>query len=124
MASILSCDNYYKDFSHLSLQHRSDLNFDHPDSIDEDLLLFHIKELLLGRDVSSPNYNFDSHSRSSQVELVHSKKFIIVEGIIVLALKNLNPTLITAFILMYRLIYLLLEGSCEIVMSEDVVLIA
>ena len=79
----LTHDHYYKDISHLTLEQRSKTNFDHPDSLDTDLLVQHIRELKEGRTADLPNYDFATHSRTPVTTLVHPKRIIIVEGILV-----------------------------------------
>eukprot|EP00980_Cylindrotheca_fusiformis_P005027 scaffold1062_cov130-Cylindrotheca_fusiformis.AAC.33 len=83
-AVYLTHDHYYKDISHLTLEERSKTNFDHPDSLDTDLLVQHIRELKLGKTAALPNYDFATHSRTPITSLVHPKPIIIVEGILIL----------------------------------------
>ena len=56
----ISHDSYYKDLSHLSLDERAKTNFDHPDSLDSELLIHHLKELIEGRSVIIPQYDFNT----------------------------------------------------------------
>lgn len=74
----LTHDHYYKDISHKSLEERAKTNFDHPDSLDTDLLVTHIQELKAGKTACLPNYDFATHSRTPVTTLVHPKKIIIV----------------------------------------------
>ena len=85
----LTHDHYYKDISHLSLEERSKTNFDHPDSLDTDLLVEHVIELKAGNTACIPTYDFKTHSRTPVTSLVHPKKIIIVEGILVFTSKAL-----------------------------------
>ena len=80
--SYLLHDNYYKDISHLSLDERSKNNFDHPESLDTKLLIEHLKDLKGGKTVEVPNYDFTTHSRTSEVTAIEPKKIILVEGIL------------------------------------------
>ncbi len=86
---LLSQDSYYKDLSHLTLKEREEINFDHPDSLDFDLLVQHLEELKQGRSVEKPVYNFHLSTRESYTETVTSSKIIIVEGILLFAIPKI-----------------------------------
>jgi uridine kinase len=88
-AVYLTHDHYYKDISHKTIEERAKTNFDHPDSLDTDLLVEHIKELKAGKTACLPNYDFATHSRTPVTTLVHPKKIIIVEGILIFTSKGL-----------------------------------
>jgi uridine kinase len=75
-------DSYYKDISHKTFEERSQTNFDHPDSLDTDLLLQHLKELKAGAACNIPTYDFTTHSRNASSLGMEAKKIIIVEGIL------------------------------------------
>lgn len=79
---ILSQDSYYRDNSHIPLEERKSINFDHPDSIEFDLLLEHINELKKGNSIQKPIYSYISCTRDSQTIPVDSKEVILVEGIL------------------------------------------
>jgi uridine kinase len=81
---VLDNDSYYKSFPELSLLERSQLNFDHPHTLDQALFLQHIRALKAGQSIRKPVYNFREHQRSSETLLLSPKKIIIVEGILVL----------------------------------------
>ncbi|HLV23656.1 MAG TPA: uridine kinase [Moheibacter sp.] len=81
---VVSQDNYYKDHNELSLEERQKINFDHPRSIDFELLTRHIKQLKNGEIVEQPVYSFITHSRTDETLITHPKNVIIVEGILVL----------------------------------------
>ena len=88
----LSYDNYYNDLRDLSPSDRAKINFDHPASLDTERLISDIKQLIDGKSVSIPTYDFVTHTRSDQTILMKSKKIILVEGILALAnieLRNL-----------------------------------
>jgi uridine kinase len=87
---LISQDAYYKDLAHLSLEERAKTNFDHPDSLDFDLLKEHILELKQGKTIVSPVYNFHSHSRSSFQETTSPQQLIIVEGILLFAVPHIR----------------------------------
>ena len=78
-------DSYYKDRSDLPYEERAALNFDHPGSLETDLLEEHIKILKSGTAVDVPVYDFTCHERSKDVRVVQPTKVVIVEGILVLA---------------------------------------
>ena len=82
--NVLSQDNYYHDNHHLSLQEREVLNYDHPKSIDFDLLKKHVRMLKSGQSIEQPLYSFVTHSRTSDVITIEPRNVLIVEGILVL----------------------------------------
>lgn len=79
----LQQDSYYKDLSHLPLAERHRVNFDHPDALDNDLLIAHIEELRAGRPIEQPVYDFTVHTRTSERRRIEPKPIILVEGILV-----------------------------------------
>ena len=81
---IISQDSYYKDTSHLTYDERVEINFDHPQAIDFDLLVAHLKELQKGNPVEQPVYSFVDHNRTNDTITTHPKKVVIVEGILIL----------------------------------------
>ena len=86
---VISQDSYYKDTSHLSYEERIKINFDHPRSIDFDLLEQHLKELKKGQAIHQPVYSFVKHNRTGDTIVTHPRKVMIVEGILILT----NPEL-------------------------------
>lgn len=82
--NVLSQDNYYHDNQHLSLKEREALNYDHPKSIDFELLRKHIRDLKNGKSIKQPVYSFVTHSRTGEYISVTPKGVLIVEGILVL----------------------------------------
>ena len=80
--TILSQDNYYKDNSHISPEARRNINFDHPDSIEFDLLVQHLEQLHAGRAIEEPTYDYITSTRQQQTIRVEPKHVIIVEGIL------------------------------------------
>lgn len=82
--AILREDWYYKDQSHLSMDERVKTNYDHPDSFEHDLLLTHVHDLLEGRAVDAPTYDFTQHTRARATVRVEPARVVIVEGIMVL----------------------------------------
>jgi len=81
---VISQDSYYKDTSHLSYDERVEINFDHPNSIDFDLLNTHLVELKKGNTIQQPVYSFVEHNRTGETVPTAPKKVIIVEGILIL----------------------------------------
>ena len=82
---ILSQDRYYKHLPELSFEERCLINFDHPDAIDLDLLASHVVQLQEGKSIKSPVYSFEQHLRMDDIEVIHPKKYILIEGILVFA---------------------------------------
>ncbi|MDG4716277.1 MULTISPECIES: uridine kinase [Winogradskyella] len=82
---VISQDSYYKDTSHLNFEERVKINFDHPRSIDFELLEEHLKELKKGRAVNQPVYSFVKHNRTGDVIVTQPRKVMIVEGILILS---------------------------------------
>ena len=78
-------DSYYRDFEGLSPEERRKINFDHPDSLETELLARHLDVLSKGSSVDVPKYDFTTHSRRAETQRVEPRKVIIVEGILVLA---------------------------------------
>ena len=88
---IISLDNYYNDQSNLSMDERKQTNYDHPDSFDMDLLYIQLKELLAGKDIKEPVYDFVNHNRKeNEYILISPKKVIILEGILALYDKKIR----------------------------------
>ncbi|MDO5105124.1 uridine kinase [Capnocytophaga sp.] len=83
--TIISQDSYYRDMSHLPYSERVKTNFDHPTSIDFDLLKQHLMELKEGKSVQCPVYSFVEHNRTGETVQVNPTKVIIVEGILIFA---------------------------------------
>lgn len=81
---VISQDSYYKDTSHLSYDERVKINFDHPRSIDFDLLVKHLKELKAGKSIDQPVYSFVKHNRTGDTFSTKPRKVMIVEGILIL----------------------------------------
>lgn len=83
-ATILPVDSYYRDLGNLSLEQRHQVNFDHPDAIEHELLSRHLKELTHGRAVEIPVYDFTTHSRLARTERLEPGRFLILEGLFAL----------------------------------------
>jgi uridine kinase len=83
--SVIDHDRYYHDHPDLRPEDRAALNFDHPSSLDTDLLVTHVRALRRGLAVEIPHYDFTRHVRLSNTQAVHPKPAVIVEGILVFA---------------------------------------
>lgn len=88
--AVLSHDSYYYGNGHLSLEERRSKNFDHPDSIEFDLMIEHVKNLKKGENIQEPIYSFITCTRSKETNTVEPKKVLIIEGILCLTNKKLR----------------------------------
>jgi len=86
----LDLDSYYRDLSALSKEERAAINFDHPSSLEIELLIQHVNELSQGRAVEVPIYNFATHTRSRDTRKVEPHSVIIIEGIMALNFPELT----------------------------------
>lgn len=78
-------DSYYRNLADMPLDDRHHANFDHPDAIDSDLLVNHVKRLKLGQPIDIPIYDMVTHTRSDRVEAIEPRPVVIVEGILIFA---------------------------------------
>ena len=78
-------DSYYRNLADMPLDERHQANFDHPDSIDSDMLVNHIMRLKQGLPVEMPLYDFVTHTRSDRIEVIEPRPVVIVEGILIFA---------------------------------------
>lgn len=76
-------DAYYKDLRHLPPLRRQEINFDHPDSLESDLMRQHIEQLLAWKPVNLPIYDFTTHTRTDQVIEIKPSRVVLVEGILI-----------------------------------------
>ena len=83
--AVLYHDNYYKRQDELSFEERKKVNYDHPDSLETDLLLKHLRQLKKGIAIDCPVYDYSLHNRSDRVLHVEPRRIIIIEGILLLA---------------------------------------
>lgn len=91
--AIIQYDSYYKDRNHLPVPERAKVNYDHPDALDTELLIQHLRELIAGNPAEIPVYNFATHCRNAKRIIVHPVKVIILEGILLLAKAELREFL-------------------------------
>jgi uridine kinase len=78
-------DSYYRNLKDLPLDYRNAVNFDHPDALDNDLLVHHIRKLKAGGSVELPIYDFKTHTRLNETVLIEPKPIVIIEGILIYA---------------------------------------
>ncbi|MBO5195014.1 MAG: uridine kinase [Bacteroidales bacterium] len=91
---VIPQDSYYKDSSHLPLEERQQVNFDHPDSIDFDLLVEQLQQLKSGRTIEQPVYSYLTCSRSkTETVTVNPAEVIIIEGILIFTCAKLRKTM-------------------------------
>lgn len=88
--AVLAQDAYYKDNKELSFESRKKINYDHPNSIDFELLLEQLKDLKNGKEINQPIYSYVSHGREEDYKVIHPKDVLIVEGILVFTNKELR----------------------------------
>jgi uridine kinase len=81
--TLLQHDRYYRDRNDLLLEERAALNYDHPNSLETDLLVRHVRDLKKGKPVDVPTYDFTRHARLSETETFQPRRALIVEGILV-----------------------------------------
>lgn len=81
--TLLDHDRYYRDRNDLRLEERAALNYDHPDALETDLMVRHVRELKGGQAVEVPQYDFTRHARLSETNTFQPRRALIVEGILV-----------------------------------------
>lgn len=90
---IIQQDAYYIDLGHLLLEERKKINFDHPSSIDNELLVEHLNQLISGKEIEIPIYSFTNYTRMKETTRVTPQDIIILEGILVLEEKKVRDLL-------------------------------
>ena len=88
--SLIQHDAYYRDLSDLPPAQRAIFNFDHPDALDNELLVTHLKALKAGRAIEMPIYDFTTHTRTEQTQTVGPNPVILLEGILIFADETLR----------------------------------
>lgn len=89
--TVLYHDNYYRAHDEIPLEERKRINYDHPDSLETDLLIEHVRALKRGEAVDSPTYDFTQHNRAPGTLHIEPRSVIIIEGILTLQ----NPELVS-----------------------------
>jgi uridine kinase len=84
-AAFLDQDAYYRDLSHLSLEERKRVNFDHPDAFDTELLVAHLEALARGDAIEKPTYDYAAYTRAAPTERIESRDVVLVDGILLFA---------------------------------------
>lgn len=87
---LIQHDSYYRDLDHLSFDERAKQNFDHPSSLETELLVRHVEALLQGYSVEVPIYDFKMHTRSNKTETIVPKPVILIDGILIFFEKALR----------------------------------
>ena len=82
--TVMYHDNYYRPHDDLPFEERQKINYDHPDSLETDLLIEHLKALREGKAIDCPTYDFAHHTRAKKIVRVEPSRVIIVEGILIL----------------------------------------
>ncbi len=88
--SVIHHDAYYHDQSHVPFEQRAKINFDHPDSLETDLLIDHLNEIIEGREVEIPVYDFATHTRKEVSRIINPQPVVILEGVLILAEEKLR----------------------------------
>ena len=88
--SVICHDDYYKDQTHLSMDERVKTNYDHPSSLDNELLVEHLHKLMNGESIERPIYDFVTHNRKKETVTLTPTKVIFIEGILVLEEKRIR----------------------------------
>ena len=87
---VICQDNYYKAQDNLTLEERTQINYDHPNSFDTDLMFSQLGDLLEGKTIQMPIYDFKVHNRSNEIKVINPSKVIILEGILTLYDKRIR----------------------------------
>ena len=93
--AVLQHDSYYRDISWFSGHPASEINFDHPDSLETPLLIRHLEELRAGRSIDRPIYDFTTHTRKKELRHIEPKEIIFLEGILIYVEKELRDLIDT-----------------------------
>ena len=87
--AVILCHDYdYKHNASLTFEERANCNYDHPDSLETELMVEHIKQLKAGKDIMHPTYDFSKHLRNPVWQKLEAKRIIIVEGILIFSDKE------------------------------------
>jgi uridine kinase len=87
---VIQHDSYYRDISFYDGADPATINFDHPDALETSLLIEHIRQFKRGKTVEQPIYNFTTHSRMKECRIIPPRDFLIIEGILIYAEKELR----------------------------------
>ena len=92
-AVLVEQDAYYRELLNMSIEEKANVNFDHPDSIEFELLRKHLEMLKEGKSIDRPIYDFTTHSRKEGAVRINLSKIIIVEGILIFAVPEIRELL-------------------------------
>ena len=90
LALVINQDAYYKDLSHMPFKERCNQNFDHPDALDFDLFILHVKQLVNKQNIDLPIYDFSQHLRSKEIISIKPQPIIIIDGTLIFTHTKLN----------------------------------
>ncbi len=88
--SPVAFDSYYRDLSHITMAERTEVNYDHPDSLDHELFIKHLQDLRCGRSVEIPEYDFATHTRTGEATVVQPNEIVVLDGILLLNFKAMR----------------------------------
>lgn len=88
--ALIEHDAYYREYGSLAVEEKAKINFDHPDSLETELLIEHLRTLIAGQPIERPVYDFTTHSRLPQTVTVDPKPTIVVDGILVFTERELR----------------------------------
>jgi len=88
--TVIYHDNYYRRRDDMTYEERTKVNYDHPDSLETDLLIEHLKMLKMGQSVECPIYDFTHHNRSNKTYTIHPSKVFLIEGILIFSDERLR----------------------------------
>ena len=87
--TVLSHDNYYRPFDEMTMEEKKQVNYDHPDAFETEMLIEHLRLLKAGKAIDCPIYDHATYSRAEQTNRIHPSKVILVEGILIFENKEL-----------------------------------
>jgi len=88
--TVIYHDNYYRRRDEMTYEERTKVNYDHPSSLETDLLIEHLKKLKMGESVECPIYDFSQHNRSNKTYTIHPSKIFLIEGILIFSDERLR----------------------------------
>jgi uridine kinase len=91
--AFIDADAYYKDLGHLTLEERKQVNFDHPDALDNDLLVAHLHQLSQGQAIDKPTYDYAAHTRAQATVRIEPSEIVVADGILLFT----DPRLLALF---------------------------
>ena len=91
--TVITMDSYYRDLADLPPARREEANFDHPDSVEQDLFVRHLTELKAGRPIEQPVYDFARHVRTGDTVTIEPRDVIIAEGILLFHVPEIREVL-------------------------------